>query len=142
MDENRRQILDMLAAGKITAAEAEQLIAALGSAPDSGSTPPESSGPKYLRLLVEADKNGRGDNLTKANIRVPIQLLRSGVRLTSVLPPAAREHVNQALREKGIAFDLAQLKPENLEELLNQLKDVSIDVDQANKKVKVRMFCE
>jgi len=33
MNENRRQILEMLAAGKITADEAERLIAALESGP-------------------------------------------------------------------------------------------------------------
>ncbi len=31
MNENRRQILEMLAAGKITADEAERLIAAMGA---------------------------------------------------------------------------------------------------------------
>ena len=36
MNENRRQILEMLAAGKITADEAERLLAALE--PDTGAT--------------------------------------------------------------------------------------------------------
>jgi len=36
MNENRRQILEMLAAGKITADEAERLLAALDPAGSSG----------------------------------------------------------------------------------------------------------
>ncbi len=36
MNENRRQILEMLAAGKITADEAERLIAALEGPPAAG----------------------------------------------------------------------------------------------------------
>ena len=36
MNENRRQILEMLAAGKINADEAEKLLAAIETSPDSG----------------------------------------------------------------------------------------------------------
>jgi hypothetical protein len=45
MSENRKQILDMLAAGKITADEAERLIAALERAPggDSAGAPTRES---------------------------------------------------------------------------------------------------
>jgi hypothetical protein len=36
------------------------------------------------------------------------------------------------------------MKPENLEDLVEQLNDLTVDVDQkdANTKVKVRVFCE
>jgi hypothetical protein len=48
------------------------------------------------------------------------------------------------MQEQGIAIDLTQIKPENLEELIEQLSDLTVDVDQkdANAKVKVRVFCE
>ena len=36
--------------------------------------------------------------------------------------------MNEALREKGVGFDINQIKPENLDELIANLKDVSIDV--------------
>ena len=79
MTDNRRQILDMLAGGKITAEEAERLIAALergGAGPTALS---ESDKIKYLRVLV--DTKDPIDGLTKVNVRVPMQLLRAGVRL-------------------------------------------------------------
>jgi len=143
MPENRKQILEMLAEGKITADEADKLIAALGPETADGATAAGGKAwPRYLRVLVEAEEPGEGDSLTKVNIRVPLQLLRAGVRLTSLIPPVAREHVNAALREQGIGFDLNQLKPENLEELVDQLKDLTIDVDQPKTKTKVRVFCE
>lgn len=69
-----------------------------------------------------------------------MQLLRAGVRLSSIIPPAARDRVNQALRDQGVPFDLHQLKPENLEELVDQLNELTVDVDQ--EKTKVRIFCE
>ena len=37
--------------------------------------------------------------------------------------------MNDALHEKGIQFDLNQFKPENLEELIAQLKDLKDDID-------------
>lgn len=69
-----------------------------------------------------------------------MQLLRAGVRLAGLIPIQAREHVNEALREQGIPFDLSQIKPENLEELVNELTDLTVDVD--DEKTKVRVFCE
>ena len=96
-----------------------------------------------MRVLVEA-ADGNDPGPVKVNIRVPLQLLRSGVKLVNLIPAPARQHVNDALREQGIPFDLNQIKPENLEELVDQLNDVTVDVDvdQTNNKVKVRVFCE
>jgi hypothetical protein len=140
MSDNRKQILDMLAEGKISAEDASRLIAALGEAEVARTT---GGVPKYLRVLVEANESGdESEAPTKVNIRVPLQLLRAGVRLTSLLPPVAREHVNAALHQQGIAFDINQLKPANVEELIEQLKDLTLEVDQPSKKVKVRVFCE
>jgi SHOCT-like protein len=140
MNENRRQILEMLSTGKITADEAERLISAMETEPSTASdangseTRPKTK-PKYIRVVV--DDNGKG---AKANIRVPMQLLRSGVKLAALIPVQARDHVNSALHEHGVAFDLSQIKPENLEELIDQLDELTVDVD--DKDVKVRVFCE
>jgi SHOCT-like domain len=141
MSENRKQILEMLAEGKITSEEAERLIAALDGGPNEVATRRDGA-PKYIRVLVEAEEEGAGDELTKVNIRVPIRLLRAGVKLAGLIPQEARSHVNEALREKGMAFDINQLKPENLDELIDNLQDLSIDVDKKNRLVKVKVFCE
>ena len=66
--------------------------------------------------------------------------LRAGVRLGSLIPVQARDKVNAHMREHGIPFDVGQLKPENLEVLIEQLNDLTVDVDQ--EKTKVRVFCE
>jgi hypothetical protein len=142
MNENRRQILEMLSTGKITADEAERLISAVEKEPSTASDanssePSPKTKPKYIRVVV--DDNGKGTG-TKANIRVPMQLLRSGVKLAALIPLQARDHVNSALKVNGVAFDLGQIKPENLEELIDQLDELTVDVD--DKDVKVRVFCE
>ena len=135
MNEHRREVLEMLSQGKITADEAERLIAALEKEQPAASNGAESSTKaraKYIRVVIEGP--------TKANIRVPMQLLRAGVKLASLIPPQARVHVNDALHEKGIQIDLSQIKPENLEDLIDQLNDLTVDMD--DKSSKVRVFCE
>jgi hypothetical protein len=158
MNENRRQILEMLAAGKITADEAERLLSALD--PDtvvpagsvsgaSGNGNGSKSGtakvpPKYLRVLVEADESMTGNKgLTTVNVRVPMQLLRAGVRLAALIPQQAHNQLDQAFVNHGVPLTLSQIKPENLEELIDHLEDLTVDVDgKEGNATKVRVFCE
>lgn len=157
MNERRREVLEMLAGGKITADEAERLLSALEKEPPAASAGQASEGapkakPKYLRVVVDAGASsanplaqafgGKSEKHgpTKINVRVPMQLLRAGVRLASLIPPQAQVYVNDALREKGLSVDLSQLKPENLEELIEGLGEVRVDID--DKDAKVAVFCE
>lgn len=149
MSENRRQILEMLAAGKITADEAERLLAALEPASEttaSSSTRTEGSRTKtkYLRVLVEADETMTGmKGPTTVNVRVPMQLLRAGVRLASLIPAQAHGQLDEALSRHGVPLTLSQIKPENLEELVDHLEDLTVDVDgKDGNTTKVRVFCE
>lgn len=158
MNENRRQILEMLAAGKITAAEAERLLAALdpetagatagatSTATNSNTktTAPKGQPPKYLRVLVEAPEDMTGiKGQTTVNVRVPMQLLRAGVRLAALIPQQAHNQLDEALSSHGVPLTLSQIKPENLEELIDHLEDLTVDVDgKDGNTTKVRVFCE
>ena len=152
MNENRRQILEMLASGKITADEAERLLAALetGAAPSgssasgSNTTASVKTRAKYLRVLVEADEATTGKKgPTSVNVRVPMQLLRAGVRLASLIPAQAHNHFDQAMSRHGVPLTLSEIKPENLEELIDHLEDLTVDVDSRDQgQTKVRVFCE
>jgi hypothetical protein len=140
MNEQRRQILQMLAEGKITADEAERLIDAVEreqpELPAAGTSGPKSR-PRYLRVVVVDNSAGEP---ARINIRVPLQLLRAGVRLTSLLPPQAITRVNAELSRSGVPIDLTEVKPQHIEELIDQLGEVTIDVDDSDAKVQV--FCE
>ena len=140
MNEDRKRILAMLAESKINADEAERLLSAMDRTTDAGAPTSTRStgGPKYFRVDVDA-KDGK-DGPTKINIRVPIQILRAGVRLSSMIPARARDKVNAAMAREGIDFDINQLKPENLEDLIDQLGDFTVDVDSDD--AKVRVYCE
>ena len=145
MTEERRQILEMLAGGKINADEADRLLGALGGASSSAiatatalQTKPL---PKFIRVMVDS-KDRKDGKPVHINVRVPIMLPRAGVRLASLIPPQAQEKVNAELRKNGMDFDVSQIKPENINELIDQLQDLSIDIDHEEDDVKIRIFCE
>ena len=85
--------------------------------------------PKYLRVLVNSSD---GDEV---NIRVPLQLVRAGLKLSTVLPNDAKEKIT----EKGI--DLSKLGELEGEALIEALRELSVDVDSSDGDV-VRIFCE
>jgi hypothetical protein len=139
--EERKRVLEMLAAGQINADEADRLLEALRDGPTQAATSEAPRpAPRYLRVMV--DSNDKDERPVKINVRVPLQLLRAGVRLASLIPPQAQERVNAALREKGMTFDVSQIKPENLNELIDQLSDFSVDIDQKEDDLKIKVFCE
>ena len=143
MNEQRRQILEMLAEGKITTNDAERLIDALErEQPESppGAAPRPKPRPKYLRVVVNSEEDSAGDGPSRVDVRVPLQLLRAGVRLTSLIPPQALTRVNAELIKSGVPIDLTQLKPQHIEELIEQLDELTVHVDQPDTKVQV--FCE
>jgi hypothetical protein len=147
MNENRRQILEMLAAGKLTADEAERLLAAIEDPPatsapwvgEGAQTQKLKTKAKYLRVLVEAAEHGQP---TTVNVRVPMQLLYAGVRLASLIPAQAHDKLDETLSSHGIPLTLSQIKPENLAELIDHLEDLTVDVDAKHEGAKVRVFCE
>jgi len=144
MTEERDRILDLLAAGKITAEEAGRLLDAVdgrpaasgagaaegagattASAPSTGKTATVAP-PKFLYVKVLSTK---GDNV---NVKIPLSLVRAGLKLTSLIPPQAMDQIDKTMSEKGMSFDLKNLKPEDLEEIIESLREMEIDVDAAN----------
>jgi hypothetical protein len=147
MSENKKKILEMLAQNKINADEAYRLLNVIESG-ESGQedTRKTSAGvkekAKYLRVIVLPDsEHEHSGNVDRVNVRVPMSLIRAGIKLTSLIPVEARDKVNGALREKGINFDVRNVKSEDLEELIDALSDLEVDVVSA-KGEKVKLFVE
>jgi hypothetical protein len=137
MSEAQRRILDMLAAGKINAAEAERLLEAVGSRLGENKAPGGAK-PKYL--VIDVDSSGERGHAGKVHIRVPLQVLRAGVKLASLMPASAKIKINEKLHEQGISYNVDNLRPEDIEELVGALGDFFIDVDDSQDKVHIR--CE
>ena len=126
MKEEMKQILDMLAAGKISAEDAERLIDKLGDDDTKRST--GSSRPKYLRVHVD------GADGDKVDVRIPLALIKTGIKFTAVMP----DHVTEKLGEKGV--DLSRLSELEGDELYDALQDLQVDVDSGEGTV--RVYCE
>lgn len=150
MSNDRTQILKMLKEGKISVSEADELLDALAS-PQDKAEPAESERhaetdehgrrkkrPKYLHVNVDSKSNENGKK-EKVSIRVPLQLLRAGVKLANVIPDEAKSKVDNALKDKGISLSFDELTGDNLEELIHSLSDLTVDVDSDDEKVSI--FC-
>jgi hypothetical protein len=146
MSESAKRILDMLAANKITSDEAYRLLAALKNTEETaGATEGEFAAtkklPKYLRVTVMPGENADSEHQDRVNVRVPISLIRAGIKMTALIPPQAFDHIDDVLKEKGIQFDVRNIKKEDLDELIDALADMEIDVESGRGE-KVKVFVE
>lgn len=92
---------------------------------------------KYLRVVVEP--GGKSEKAERVNIRVPIKLIRAGIKLASLLPSDVQGKVDDTLKEKGISLDFSQIDEKNIEEIVESLRDLTVDVDGQDR---VRIYCE
>jgi len=140
MNEHRRRILDLLAAGKITAEEADQLLAALPAEPSSNDPEKDTGRRQYFR--IEVRKPAQGDQREKkVDIRVPVNVVRSGLRLGSLLRGFKDDRwgtrLSERLKARGLDVDFDQLDMAQLDALLGEVGDVSIDVDDGRATIRV-----
>ena len=143
MPENGRRILEMLAEKKITVEAAERLLALTASEDAAGNAGPEGAprrkgSPKYLRVKVTAGSGAESiPEAERVNVRVPMNLIRAGMKLTALIPPDAADKVHDAFKENGVDFDLRNLKSDDIEELVAALSDLEVDVESGTEKVHV-----
>ena len=150
--DDTRRILDLLAEGKITVDEADQLLKAVGAATASepaGDTPDGDSGPsrpRWIRINVRkvANENRKAKDV---NIRVPVAVMKGGIRLGAIIASFAGEKAAQRMRERGMDLDLAKISGDlskmngpEFDQFLKTLDDVNIEVDDG--KAQVRITCE
>jgi hypothetical protein len=132
MNESRKKILAMLSEGKISIDEAAQLLEKVSSTeePEKVSVPqgPVKS-PRFLRVVVDSADGG------KVNVRVPLSLIKTGIKLGSLMPKEAAQTVS----DKG--FDLSSLSQLDENELAQALSELTVEVDGSDGET-VRIFAE
>jgi SHOCT-like protein len=143
MSDDTRRILDMLAQGKLTVDEADQLLRAIGSEASSATTtPPETSErrkPRYVRISVHKPAHDGGKD-KDVHIRVPIAVVKSGMKLGAMIPDLANEKVAARLRERGFDCDFSKMDPAAFEAMMLELGDADINIDAG--KAQVKISCE
>lgn len=146
MNENQKQVLQMLADGKINVEEAQRLLDLVksesarnetGSGGEKG-----ASDPRFIHVVVEpkegvSHEGFRHKHHGKVNVRVPLGLIRAGIKLATLIPSEAAEHVDKAFKEKGFSFDVRRIKEEDLEIMIEALKESAINVDTEYESVRI-----
>ena len=142
MSDDSRRVLELLAQGKITVDEADQLLKALKSEPAGGETSPVPDGvdgatkPRFVRIHVhKPGTDGREDK--DVNIRVPLSLVRGGMRLGTMIP-GWQQWMGARVRERA-DFDLGQFDPAVIESLLSQQGEINIDVNNTGERVRITL---
>ena len=144
MNDDTRRVLDLLAQAKITVDEADQLLRAMAAAPTPGAAAPgpdEAAKPtlRWVRIAVHKQaKEGHKDK--DVNIRVPISIVRSGMRLGALIPGLAGDQVAAKMRERGLDVDFSKLDGAAIDAILKDLGDTNIEIDSG--KAHVRITCE
>jgi hypothetical protein len=170
MSEESRRVLGLLAQGKITVDEADRLLAAIGAAPagseaagataGKGSATAEAPSPKYLRITVTKPRSWHGDDgehprrawmwpgyiggrSREVTLRVPVALVRNGMRLGAMIPGLTGAGLRARLRERGVDVDLSKIDAATIDRLVSELGEVNIDVvSEHGSKAQVRITCE
>ena len=74
------------------------------------------------------------------DVKVPLALLRTGLKLTSLIPPQAMEQINESMASSGMTIDFNSLKPEDLEDIIDSLGEMEVNIKSADGD-NVRVFC-
>ena len=133
MTEDTRKVLEMLSAGKVTVQEAEQLLQAVGTPVQS--TDEKKGEPRYFRILVNKPPRD-GKKAEAVNIRVPMTVVRGGLRLGALVPGMLGHKKIQL--GNGNELDLSKVTYTDLEAMIKDIGELTVDVDGV---AQVRIRC-
>ena len=136
MSEETRKVLEMLSSGKITVQEAEQLLQAVKVSASEETNGEKKADPKYFRILVNKPASD-GKKAENVNIKVPISVVRGGLRLSSVFPGLLAKKKIQL--DNGTELDLSKIHYADLEAMIKDIGELTVDVDG---EAQVRIRCE
>jgi hypothetical protein len=133
MNEETRKVLEMLSSGKITVQEAEQLLQAVGApAPQEPTTKAQ-----YFRIVVNKPAHD-GKKAENVNIRVPMTVVRGGLRLGALIPGMLGK--KKIMLDNGTEIDLSKIHYSDLEAMIKDIGELTVDVDGGDAQVRIR--CE
>ena len=138
--DDTRQILDLLSQGKITVDDADRLLKALAAAGSTGTPPSDTPGDtepgrrRWLRINIRKPANEHRPHAKDVNIRVPLGVVRGGMRLGAIIATFAGEKAALRMKERGVDLDLAAINGDlskmngpEFDAFLNSLHDIDID---------------
>ena len=152
MSDETRRVLDLLAQGKITVEEADRLIKAVSAdrpaATATADTATDGRPPvRWIRINIHKPAKDQTHKPKDVNIRVPIAVVKGGMRLGAIIATFAGEKAAQRMKDRGLDLDLSTINGDlsrmngaEFETFLKSLDDMNIEVDDG--KSQVRITCE
>ena len=147
--DDTRRILDMLSQGKITVDEADRLLKAVGAdlPIEAASIDPAGDGrarPRWIRINIHKPANDEAHRPKDVNIRVPIAVVKGGMRLGALIGTFAGEKAARRMKARGLDIDLAQINSDlsqmngpEFDEFLRSLNDTNIEIDDGKAQVRI-----
>jgi hypothetical protein len=126
MSSETKRVLEMVGAGKITVDEGERLLDALGAG-QTAPPPLEAGRPLPRFLKMEAGATGKDGKDEGFRMRVPLDLLRAGIKMRALIPETKRDKINEKLREKGIEGDIFEMSDDQIDTLIRSLGELEIE---------------
>ena len=130
MSDERRRVLDLLAQGKISVEDAEKLLRAVEPDGDGAGLDGTNGGteaiPKYL-FLVAHDTTKEAGPREAFRIKVPLSLLRAGIKLKTLVPEEAREQTLENLRARGIDIDPFEVSDDQFDDVVRALREFEME---------------
>jgi hypothetical protein len=149
--DDTRRILDMLSQGKITVDEADRLLKALaadGPADTAAAdTATDAKRARWVRINIHKPSTEDGHKAKDVNIRVPIAVVKGGMRLGAIIGTFAGEKAARRMKARVLDIDLAAINSDlsgmngpEFDAFLRSLNDTNIEIDDG--KSQVRITCE
>lgn len=145
----QKKILDMIESGQLTAAEAMELLNALGESAGAEQEintlivpGAKKANYKFLKIRVTSE-----NNTVNVNVNIPIRLIKIlggiAVKMTSMIPKDARAE----MESKGIdisSIDFAEIIDELLSGTLEDPSIVDVEAwdEEHNTTIKVKIYAE
>ena len=148
--DDTRRILDMLQEGKITVDEADRLLKAVTAEAPAGAAAagePPADGrarPRWIRINVQKPANDLGQKAKNVNIRVPIGIVKGGMRLGAIIGTFAGDKAARRMKAEGLDIDLAKISSDlsqmngpEFDEFLRSLNETNIEIEDGKSTVRI-----
>jgi hypothetical protein len=147
--DDTRRVLDMLSQGKITVDEADRLLkavstdrtaeAATGDAATDGR--PRA---RWFRINIHKPANDERHKPKDVNIRVPIAVVKGGMRLGAIIATFAGEKAAQRMKERGLDIDLSTINGDlsrmngaEFDAFMKTFDDMNIEIEDGKSRVRI-----
>ena len=138
MTDETKRILKMVSQGKITVDEGERLLAALrvGGA-ECAEAPKAANRPAPRYLMLEGMGIGKDGENEGIRMRVPLNLLRAGMKMRALVPEAKRNMINEQLRRKGIDGDVFSMSEEQIDDFVQTLSELEFEAGDSEGSLRI-----